>query len=430
MVQLLWKVITRRPTREYSVSNSLTSNLKTPFSLYSKHDFEETIKGNTLYPFLNRLIKTQKLKFVPDHLVNPVKKSKLIVDKQDAEYEYDPWLNSPQTLPLTYRLKDKENISTIPRWRKWPTLGFRVGKKLLFLYRESIKTTWISWRQHKVVDVNKIYRQLELNNLNQSFPQLSRKKFVHDMIRFKEIYKLPKFIICLFLFEELTFLFIYLRPQLAFYRCLGNGAFNKVSKKYSKDDQILKQLWRQPVPNENHQREKYNTVYSLSNKNKVRFLQNLIINKQPSWKLKVWEYFNQTDKLSNEVNKLLKYLIVDDWLTLKRIIEQLSSQQSESINISYNELVNYIIERQLYYPNEDLNLMVNDSTDRQVLINRLLCYWSFRFDGIDIKNGTMNFTDKWGVNNINLFNYTGTVDKKGDLQFSLIKREHLDYFLK
>ena len=123
-------------------------------------------------------------------------------------------------------------------------------------------------------------------------------------------------------------------------------------------------------------------------------------------------------------------MIVDDWLTLKRIIEQLSSQQSESINISYNELVNYIIERQLYYPNEDLNLMVNDSTDRKVLINRLLCYWSFRFDGIDIKNGTMNFTDKWGVDNINLFNYTGTVDKKGDLQFSLIKREHIDYFLK
>lgn len=428
MTQRLWRYINRIPSCNYSISSTLRSSSKTPLLLSSKNDFEESIKGNTLYPFLNQLIKTQKLQFVPDPPVNPTKISMLTTNQQNASHNYDPWLNSPETLPLTYRLKNQEDISKIPRWRKWPTLGFRVGKKLLYLYREAIKNSWVLWRQHKNVDVNEVFRQLELNNLKQMFPQLSRKIFVHDVLRFREIHKLPKFILCLLIFEELTFLLIYLRPQISLYRCLGNGAFHKLSKKYYRNDDICKLLWSQPIPKKILQRELYNTIYSLTNKDKVRILQNLIINKQPYWKLKIWEYLNQTSKLSSEINKLLKYLIVDDWLTLKRIIELQNSQQDTPINISYNELVNYIMERQLYYPNEDLNLMVNDPIDRQVLINRLVCYWSFKFDGIDTKNGTMNFTNKWGVDNINLFNYTGTVNKKDFLEFSLIKREHLDYF--
>lgn len=429
MTERLRGYITRLSSCKYSISRrTLRSNSKTPFILSSKNDFQESTKSNTLYAFLNQLIKTQKLQFVPDPLVNSTKIVRLITSQKDIKDDYDRCLNSPETLPLTYKLKNQEDVSKISRWRKWPTLGFRVGKKLLFLYRESIKTSWILWKQHKNVDVHEVFRQLELNNLKQMFPQLSRKKFVHDVLRFREIYKLPKFLLCLLLFEELTFLLIYLRPQLALYRCLGSGAFYKLSKKYSKDDYICKILLNQSTSKQNLQREPYNTVYSLTNKDKVRFLQNLIINKQPCWKLKIWEYFNQTNKLSNEINTLLKYLIIDDWLTLKRIIESQNSQQVASINISYNELVNYIMERQLYYANEDLNLMVNDPIDRQVLINRLICYWSFKFDGINIKNGVIDFTNKWGVDNINLFYYTGTVNKRDDDKFILIKREHINYF--
>lgn len=411
----LHPLISKQLIRCYSSPNVVTT-VKQPFILSSKDAFKDSIKDNCIYQYLNELIQSDKIQFVPD----PIKVGKKVVPL----HNYDTFLSSPETLPLTIKLKDQEDMSKVPSWRKFPTLGYRVGKKLLTLYRESIQTTWRVWRQYKDIDTKEVLRELELGNLENKFPDLSRKQFVQDVLRVSEIRKLPKFILCLFIFEELTFLFMYLRPQFGLYRCLGNGAFNKLSKKYSRNETLLLSLLKDESKGKN---ELYKTVYSLSRNTKVDLLQNLIINKQPHWKLNLWKWFRQDDNLSNEVNKLLQYLIIDDWLILKRVMGH-TMAKANPIIIPYNELVNCILERQLYKPGEDLNSMVNNAEERQVLVQRLLCYWSFKFDGMNIEKGSIDFTNKWGVNNIMLFNYTGTVNHENDMSPGLITRGHLDYF--
>lgn len=412
---LLHPLLSKQLIRRYS-SHNVATILKQPFILSSKDVFKDSIKDNAIYQYLNQLIQSERIQFVPD----PIKVGKKVVPL----HNYDTYLSSPETLPLTIRLKNQEDMSKVPRWRRLPTLGYRVGKKLLTMYRESIQTTWRVWRQYKSIDTKEVLRELELGNLENKFPELSRKQFVQNVIRVSEIRKLPKFILCLFIFEELTFLLIYLRPQFGLYRCLGNGAFNKLSKKYSRNETLLMSLLKD---NSKKEQELYKTVYSLSTNAKVDLLRNLIINKQPHWKLKLWKWFHQDDKLSNEVNKLLQYLIIDDWLILKRVIGHTMTKTTPII-IPYNELVNCILERQLYKSGEDLNHMVNNPEDRQVLIQRLLCYWSFKFNGINIEDGSIDFTNKWGVNNIMLLNYTGTVKHESDISPGLINREHLGYF--
>lgn len=395
-------------TRYYSISRDVAGIKKQPFILSSRDEFKESSKDNKLYHFLQDQVRTQRIKFIPEPVVMNKK-----VDTTNTKYDTE--LNSPETLPLTIKLRTQEDVSTVPKWRRLPTLGFRVGKKLIRLYRDSIQTTYKVWKHGTKIDTKDILRQLELDNFNNKYPNLTRKQFVQNTIRVTEIKKLPRFILLLFIFEELTFLLMYLRPKLGLYRCLGNGAFNKLSKTHSR-----------PLNNGVNKTKPYDTVYSMSTKSKAQFLQNLMINKQPNWKLQIWKLFKQDDKLAKEVNKLIQYLIIDDWLILKRIIEH-SSTKSTPIVLTNNELVNCILERQLYSSNEDLNTMVNNDEGKQVLIQRLICYWSFKFDGIDIENGTIEFTKKWGVNNINLFKYTGAVNKDS-MNPALITTDQLNYF--
>ncbi|CCK71333.1 Pnt1p KNAG_0G02770 [Huiozyma naganishii CBS 8797] len=360
-----------------------------PLSLLSRDAFLASSQNNSRFEQLSKMVLSSHIKLIPD-------------DHKPIDGDR---INSEQTLPRTTDFKSHEDLSNVPSWRRTPTLWIRVGKKLIRLYRDSVVYTFKLHRSAPRISLPKLLQQLELGDAK-SEPLPSRKSFVENAVRVKEFRKIPVFILCLIVFEELTAVLMYIWPQIAIHRCLGIKGFRKISKKFARKDMDLAK------------HPQYKTAYTLNRHQKLELLNSLFANKTPRWKFNLWAKFQVADKLEQEICKTLQYLIIDDSLLLKEITSE------KKLALTYNELVNCILERQLYETHEDLNEMVNDPKTRQVLLWRLVSYLSFRFDGVLTPVSNISgsegktFTTKWGVNNVALLNYPGTTP-------TLIQLDHL-----
>lgn len=366
-----------------------------PINLTSKAAFLESTKNNNTFQLLKERIHEDKLKF-------------------NDEEVYTLAINSPHALPPTRTASsmEKKNISDIPNWRRTPTLWYRTGVRLVRLYRDGIQNTFNMYRSYK--NYEKVSPSTILMTIESTGKcDLSRKEFVEFMKRKEEFWKIPRFFILLLIFEELTVGIMYIFPKISLHNCLSTNAFKKLSNISA---QNFNDKWRSDI-------DTYRSPYSFNSEEVNKILEQSPILRIPKWKLKLWKFFGVKDKPNQILSWIYQYLVIDDWLLLQHII-----RENETI-ISNRELVNCILERQLFTKDEDLNAMVNDSMGKKILVWRLICYWSFKYDGIvapDEKNRKILYTEKWGVNNISNMTYPGTVGENKKL--GLINSTHISLF--
>ena len=175
--------------------------------------------------------------------------------------------------------------------------------------------------------------------------------------------------------------------------------YKRWSERHSFDVDLGKKFASESV-----QLETLSSPYGLELKDLGTLLRTSSVNVIPTWQILTWQVLGIKWRLAEAVADIYQFLVIDDWLLLRGILGTGKQQQETPCNpvrLSYNELVDMIMERQLYHSGEDLNGMVNDEVGRQVLLWRLVCYLAFRFNGVDVTADGFNsgtFTDKWGVN--------------------------------
>lgn len=378
-------------------------------NLDSKEIFQQSIKNNELYQTLREKVDTNKIQFTADLT------------------KINPSLNSLVTLsdtvsPITVERDHLDDFNVVPVWRRTPTLWYRIIKRLMKTYKEGVKGIYGIHKEYKSVSPVSYSNQELLKDLEQESlsSDVTRKRFV-EMYRRNEFWKLPGFALMFFMFEELALLMVYIWPKLGLKSCLTVGAYKKITDKH---------VFRESLRNKmcgtvdiGKDTTSISSPYDLEIRTLQELLVQLPVNDIGNWKLSTWKLFSIKPKLANAVANKHQYFIVDDWLLLRNIMID-----SEDSVISYNELVNMIAERQLYKKGEDLNKMVNDDIGRKILITRMILYWSFRFDGVNILKPQQKggFTDKWGVNNISILNFPGTLSEHGD-KVELFDNTHLNF---
>lgn len=324
-------------------------------------------------------------------------------------------INSDKSLPMTKFLKQEifdkvMGDDKIQSWRKPFVRWLRVGIYVMKYYRDGVKNTYLIYREtvaifkkyekdSKTSLTAQMYKTVEFNEIEhehndsskriRSLP-LTRKQYV-EYYRRDQIRKLPILVISLILFEELTAILFYLFPKLAPHNCLTPGAFFKVTKTHTNDRPMRDVL-------------KYRSPNALLKDELFSILRRTSIFELPNWKLRLYKKLDNRKIPTELVARIHQYLFVDDWLLLECLLNDSVTK------MSYKELVNCIWERQLYSSEEDLNAMVNDEVDRRVLMWRLFIYWSFRFDGTITVGGEKLFSEKWGINNVSILNFSGLKD--------------------
>ena len=379
-------------------------------SLDSKALFAKSTKDNKLY----QLLKTN------------LEKNRFRVSSKDDELSKD--VNSVVTLPGTHSVIAEERAringsAPVARWRRTPTLWFRIIRSQMKIYRESIKGLYRIHKTYKHVDPKpytspEMLKSLEAESVDST---ITRKKFV-EMYRRSEFWKLPRFVLMFFIFEEMFLVMVYLWPKLGLKSALTVGAYNKITNSHVFNEDLRNQMSGTVGVGKNT--ASISSPYDMNITTLKSLLQQLPVNDVPKWKISVWKLFNIKPKIANLVSEKYEYYVVDDWLLLRSLLDP----NVDHLTISDRELVNLIAERQLYNKGEDLNQMVNDATGRQVLIWRMFLYWSFRFDKVDVlaplKNGS--FTGKWGVNNVSILNFPGTLAEFGD-KVEMFNKQHLEW---
>ena len=379
-------------------------------SLDSKPLFDKSTNGNKLFQVLKANLASNKFR----------------VSSTDSDLSKD--INSTVTLPSTHSLITEEKAkingpAPVARWRRTPTLWFRIIKGQMKVYRESIKGLYRIHKEYKSVSPAQYSSQEMLKNLETASLDgtITRKRYV-EMYRRSEFWKLPRFVVMFFIFEELFLVMVYLWPKLGLKSALTVGAYKKITNSHVFSNELRNQMSGTVGIGKNT--ASISSPYDMDIVMLKNLLQQLPVNDVPNWKISVWKLFNIKPKIANLVSERHEYYVVDDWLLLRSLLDP----AVDHLTISDRELVNLIAERQLYNKDEDLNQMVNDDTGRKILIWRMFLYWSFRFDKVDVllpvPHGT--FTNKWGVNNVSILNFPGTLADYGD-KVKLFGREHLQY---
>ncbi|SMN20551.1 similar to Saccharomyces cerevisiae YOR266W PNT1 Mitochondrial integral inner membrane protein involved in membrane insertion of C-terminus of Cox2p [Maudiozyma saulgeensis] len=380
------------------------------FLLDTKQSFQQSAKKNKLY----------------HNLKQKIENNQILVSSEVSKIDND--INSLNTLPRTRSViaLEREKINTnsiVPNWRKTPTLWFRIIRAQMKIYREAITNSYRIHKKYKNVSSilysnPQLLKDLEFNSLDK---RITRKSFV-EMYRKNEFWKLPRFLIMFFIFEELFLVMVYLWPKLGLRSALSVGAYKKITESHLFRDDLQNKLCGTVGVGKNI--SSISSPYDLDISTLKRLLQQLPTNETPRWKLSIWKAFNLKSKIANLVANKHEYYVVDDWLLLKNIMRE----DSGTITFSKRELVNMIAERQLYKKNEDLNTMVNNDNGKKLLLWRMALYWSFRFDNVDILSPTQNsnFTNKWGVNNVSILNFPGTLSEFGD-KVEIFDEPHLNY---
>lgn len=340
--------------------------------------------------------------------------------------ESDNDINSLTTLPGTQSIitieRNKINTTNnVPQWRRTPTLWFRIIREQMKIYRTAIKNAYRVHNQYKTTLSStylssQLFKDLEFNVLDKN---VTRKQFV-EMYRKNEFWKLPRFLLMFFIFEEMFLVMVYLWPKLGLRSAVSVGAYKKITNSHVFSEDLRNKMSGTVGIGKNIR--PISSPYDHDINTLKQLLVQLPTNDISKWKINIWKLFKVKSKLANIVADRCEYYIVDDWLLLKKIMG------NETVSISKSEFVNLIAERQLYNKGEDLNAMVNDSVGLRILLWRLALYWSFRFDKVNIVSPTIKtcFTNKWGVNNVSILNFPGTLSNFGD-EVQLFNKIHLDY---
>ncbi|QLQ81395.1 hypothetical protein HG537_0F01560 [Torulaspora globosa] len=371
-----------------SVQYSTQAYQQFPVSLTSMEVAREGIMANKLVKKLGSKLKNGELQLV-----------KLA----------DDGINSDRSLPMTEFPKKRifievDNDNDIGIWRKSIVKWFRLGVHMMKYYKYGLQNTYrvakdtkcliadkdldskspLATQMVKLIEFNEI--QLRLNKACNGLP-LTRKEFV-EYYRRDQVWKIPMFFLIALALEEFTAVLCYFFPKVAPHNCLTPGGYLKISRSHAKITDFT-----DPA--------KYKSPYNLAKKPLFQILRTSPVIRTSSWRLRVYELIDNKRQPCETLAQIHQYLFVDDWLLLKSILN------GKDIRLSYRELVNCIWERQLYSKDEDLNKMVNDDMGRRILIWRLILYWSFRFDKTVTVGGDQLFSEKWGVNNVSILNYTG-----------------------
>lgn len=399
-------------------------------NLQSKQKFQQTTRDNTLFQTLREQILKGKLQLTAN---------------QD---EATPQICSPSTLPPTVSAITAERqlmaSSPVASWRYGPTLWYRIAKRVVNIHKDGFKAIYGIHRQYRrgkggnsdnsnnnghrftLSDSHIPYNTNAaiLQSLETSSLQMTRREFV-ELHRRLEFTKLPYAAALFYLLGEFFLLMAYVWPRLSLRSCWTVGMYKRWSERHSFDVDLGEKFASESV-----QLETLSSPYGLELKDLGTLLRTSSVNVIPTWQILTWQVLGIKWRLAEAVADIYQFLVIDDWLLLRGILGTGEQQQGTSCNpvrLSYNELVDMIMERQLYHSGEDLNGMVNDEVGRQVLLWRLVCYLAFRFNGVDITSDGFNnrsFTDKWGVNNISVFNFPGTYDNG----VVLVDKKHLEFF--
>ncbi|SCW01718.1 LAFE_0E05732g1_1 [Lachancea fermentati] len=341
----------------------------------------------------------------------------------DDSEECTPSLNSVRSLPMTEFPKNKifEQVtmdSNIADWRKPITKWYRLGKSILKSYSTGIRAMWNIHRDSKKIikkygspeQLNtNIFRTIEFQEIEMrlkraediKFP-LSRAEF-QECHRRAEFWKLPSFIVLFIIFEEMLPVICYLAPTIVPWNCLTPGALKKISDRraiYTHDYSVSE------IP-------RYQSPYMVKPNDLMSVL--LKCKLIPKWRANIYKWSDNKAKPCEILTNFHQYLFVDDWLLLRHIMSD------EVTKLSERELVNAILERQLFKRGEDLNTMVKNKTSQKVLVWRLMIYWAFRFDGTITASKDALFSEKWGVNNVAILNFPGSAKLLEDKQLKNIQ---------
>lgn len=319
-------------------------------------------------------------------------------------------INSTRSLPMVEFPKSRifdevMRDGKVGNWRKPMTKWYRLGISLLKYYRDGIKNTYVVFRDsRKIMKNNKLPNDTEL--LSQLFRtieayelQMKRTKNTDisislprshfaEIIRRKEMWKLPNFFLICLIFEEMTALVCYFLPQLAPRNCLTPGGFKKISN--SKIKQFEKACQNLEKDTD------YISPYSLTNAQLFDILKSSPLPVSLT-SIFIHKIFNNQSKLVSQVNDWHKYLLIDDWLLLNKLIRE------QKLDLHKREFVNCIYERRLYKQGEDLNSIALTKGGERILIERLVNYWRKRFDNTIVLNGENLFSEKWGTLNMKSF---------------------------
>lgn len=341
--------------------------------------------------------------------------------------ECTPELNSNRSLPIVKFPKDQiflevTNDPKIGNWRKPVVKLFRLGKAIFKLYNQGLKNTWHVYKDtkqlakqyqesdlvtpfFKAIEFKEIESRLLKDNSEISLP-VNRKQF-QELQRRSEFWKIPGFVVLLIALEEFITVFCYIFPSITPWNCLIPSVFKKIS-----DSQAVHRNSEKSVSSirgdENRGVPKYRSPYTLLYDELHRFV--LTRNLIPRWKMFIYKLANNRTIPSESITRLHQYLFVDDWLLSRHVLSR-----DTVTKLSDRELVNTVLERQLYYRGEDLNSMVQNDLGKNVLVWRLIIYWSFRLDGTisanvgeeELKDFPL-FSEKWGVNNVGILNFAGS----------------------
>lgn len=316
-------------------------------------------------------------------------------------------LNSVRSLPMVEFPKariasDVHNDGKIKNWRKPLVQWYRIGVHLVKYYKTGIQNTYKVYRDtknvHTVDLVKKTFKDIEFietkrirNNEASITPSslLTRKVFA-ECDRRDQFWKLPTFFVTAILLEEFTALLCYFYPSIAPHNCLMPNGFMKISKKFARKGALPS--W---PPKD------YLSPYTIDRDAMYELISGLKVSKVGSIKLKFYKAMRLDHLISEELTRCYQYLFVDDWMLLNSILKQ------ETTILHDSELVNIILERQLYKPNEDINKLVCTPDGKDLLVKRVFVYWSSRFEKSIPGQSSELFSTIWGVNNIAILNHPG-----------------------
>lgn len=355
----------------------------------TKEEWVHSAKSNALLFKLKQLVKEDKLKITSNYEI------------------ITPSLNSIRSLPMTKFPKDEIFCEVmidkdIKFWKKPMIKWFRLGKFLLKNYKEGIINTYKVFRESQKLEnaykgkvVNNIFKIIEFKEIEKrkkGVPvdlSITRKEF-QEWKRRGEFWKIPYFSLLLIIFEEFIVLICYLFPGVAPRNCLIPGTFDKLIKR----SYITKLL-----PKEHYE---YKSPYKLNLSEQIRIIKENNLISSP--KLKIYQWSKHNKIICEKITEFSQYLFIDDWLLLDSFL-------NKPVNIlSDRELVNCIVERRLYTPDENLNHIVQTKQGQELFLWRLIIYLSWKFNGtitVNDKGNTLLFSEKWGINNINILNAPG-----------------------
>lgn len=377
--------------RVRTLQYSTQANKPLTISLSSLDAARSSFKANELLRKLNSKLQTSEFQIL-DH------------DENSAES-----LNSDRSLPMTEFPKKRifaevANDDKVASWRKGVTKWVRLGVHMMKSYRNGLQDTYrvakssrrlikdknldttasLATQMTKLIEFSEIRVRLQKDPM--ALP-VTRRQFV-EFYRRGQVWKIPSFFLIALLLEEFTAVLCYFFPKVAPHNCLTPGAFLKVTRSHANANDFTDP-------------SKYKSPYGIAKASLFRILRTSPAIQTPRWRLKLYELTDNRRQPCETLMQIHQYLFVDDCLLLRSILSE------KTASLTYRELVNCIWERQLYSKDEDLNKMVNDPTGKRILIWRLFMYWSFRFDDTVIVGGNELFSEKWGVNNISILNFTG-----------------------